>query len=77
MRFFKNIKYRILIKLDYDGRRSVFNNGIQFAAPEWYRPAYDPIEEITEGEYRTIKASGNWEQVTPARNDAAFYNYWD
>lgn len=48
MTYFKNVKYKVLVTLDDDGRRAVFNNGIRFAAPEWYRPAYTPIEEITE-----------------------------
>ena len=46
--------------LDDDGRRAVFNNGIRFTAPDWYSPAFAPIEEITEDEYRYIAASGDW-----------------
>ncbi len=57
MTYFKNSKYKILVTIDDDGRRAVFNNGIRFAAPEWYRPAYTPIEQITEDEYRYIAAS--------------------
>ena len=78
MTYFKNSKYKILVTIDDYGRRAVFNNGIRFAAPEWYRPAYTPIEEITEDEYRYIAASGDWEQPQPpSRNDATMYNDWD
>ena len=57
---------------------AVLNNGICFAAPEWYRPAYTPIEQITEDEYRYIDASGDWAQTQPpSRNDATMYNDWD
>lgn len=77
MTYFKNSKYKILVTIDDDGRRAVFNNGIRFAAPEWYRPAYTPIEQITEYEYRYIAASGDWQDPTPTRNDATMYNDWD
>lgn len=77
MTYFKNSKYKILVTIDDDGRRAVFNNGIRFAAPEWYRPAYTPIEQITEDEYRNIAASGDWQDPTPTRNDATMYNDWD
>lgn len=77
MRYFKNRKQQILISLDDDGKRTVFNNGIRFCAPEWYQPAYEPIEEIDEYEYRYIAASGDWEQPAPARNDSTLYLDWD
>ena len=78
MTYFKNSKYKILVTIDDDGRRTVFNNGIRFAAPEWYRPTYTPIEEITEDEYRYIAALGDWAQPQPpSRNDATMYNDWD
>lgn len=74
----KSLKYKVLVTIDDDGRWAVFNNGIPFAAPEWYRPAYAPIKEITEDEYRYIAASGDWAQPQPpSRNDAALYNDWD
>lgn len=72
-----NMRHRILISLEVDGQRTVFNNGIRFFAPEWYLPAYNPIEEIDENEYRYIAASGDWEQQPPTRNDTALYNDWD
>lgn len=75
---FKNLKYKVLVTIDDDRRRAVFNNGIRFAAPEWYRPADTPIKEISEEEYRYIAASCDWEQpLPPSRNDAALYNDWD
>lgn len=77
MTYFKNSKYKILVTIDDDGRQAVLNNGIRFAAPEWYRPAYTPIEQITEDEYRYIAASGDWQEPTPTRNDATMYNDWD
>ena len=77
MIYFKNLKYKILITIDDEGKRSVFNNGIRFNAPDWYRPAFAPIEEISEDEYRYIAASGDWEQPTPPRNDEALYSDWD
>jgi hypothetical protein len=77
MTYFKNVKYKILVTIDDDGRRAVFNNGIRFTAPDWYSPAFAPIEEITENEYRYIAASGDWQQPVPARNDATMYNDWD
>jgi len=57
-----NMRHRILISLEVDGQRAVYNNGIRFTAPEWYQPAFTPIEEIDEYEYRYIAASGDWEQ---------------
>lgn len=77
MRYFKNRRHRILISLDDEGKRTVFNNGIRFCAPEWYQPAFTPIEEIDENEYRYIAASGDWEQSVPSRNDSALYEDWD
>lgn len=77
MTYFKNVKYKILVTIDDDGRRAVFNNGIRFTAPDWYSPAFAPIEEITENEYRYIAASGDWQEPTPTRNDASMYNDWD
>lgn len=78
MTYFKNSKYKILLVTIDDGRWAVFNNGIRFTAPEWYSPAYSPIEEITEDEYRYIVASGDWAQPQPpSRNDATMYNDWD
>lgn len=78
MTYFKNVKYKILVTLEDDGRRAVLNNGIRFTAPDWYRPAFDPIEEISEDEYRYIAASGDWESPQPhPRNDATMYNDWD
>ena len=78
MTYFKNSKYKILVTIDDDGRRAVFNNGIRFAAPDWYSPAFAPIEEITEDEYLYIAASGDWAQhQPPSRNDATMYNDWD
>ncbi len=78
MTFYKNVKYKVLVTLDDVGRRAVLNNGIRFAAPDWYRPAFDPIEEISEDEYRYIAASGDWVQPQPpTRNDATMYNDWD
>ena len=64
--------------LDDDGRRTVLSNGMTFPAPEWYQPAFEPIEQITEDEYRYIAASGDWAQPQlPSRNDATMYNDWD
>lgn len=78
MRYFKNRRHRILISLDDEGKRTVFNNDIRFCAPEWYQPAFTPIEEIDENEYRYIAASGDWEQSSvPSRNDSALYEDWD
>lgn len=78
MRYFKNVKYKVLVTLDDDGQRAVFNNGISFTAPDWFRPAFKPVEEITEDEYRYIAASGDWVQYQPpSRNDATMYNDWD
>lgn len=78
MRFYKNCRHRILVSLEDDGRRAVYNNGIRFTAPEWYQPAYAPLEEISEEEYRYIAASCDWEQPQPpSRNDATMYNDWD
>ena len=57
MRYFKNVRHKILVTLDECNRRTVFNDGISFVAPDWYQPAYSPIEEISEEEYRYIKAS--------------------
>ncbi len=75
---FKNLKYKVLFTIDDDGRRAVFNNGIRFTAPDWYSPAFAPIKEITEDEYRYIAASGDWAQPQPpSRNDAAMYQDWD
>jgi len=48
-----------------------------FTAPEWYQPAFEPIEKITEDEYRYIAASGKWQLPTPTRNDASMLNDWD
>lgn len=36
MTYFKNVKYKVLVTLDDDGRRAVLNNGIRFAAPDWF-----------------------------------------
>ena len=33
MTYFKNVKYKVLVTLDDDGRRAVFNNGIHFTHP--------------------------------------------
>ena len=33
MTYFKNVKYKILVTIDDDGRRAVFNNGIYFTKP--------------------------------------------
>lgn len=62
MTYFKNSKYKILVTLNDDGRRAVFYNGIRFAAPEWYQPAYAPLEEISEDEYRYIVARNQFFQ---------------
>lgn len=56
MTYFKNSKYKILVTIDDDGRRAVFNNGIRFTALDWYSPAFAPIEEIIEDEYHYIIA---------------------
>lgn len=77
MTYFKNIQNKLLITLDDDGRRTVLSNGMTFTAPVWYRPAFEPIEQITEDEYRYIAASGDWQEPTPTRNDASMYNDWD
>ena len=77
MRYFKNRRHQILVFIDDDGKRNVFNNGIRFCTPEWYQPAYEHIEEIDEDEYRYIAASGDWEQPAPTRNDASLYLDWD
>lgn len=45
MTYFKNSKYKILVTIDDDGRWPVFNNGIRFTAPDWYRPAYAPSKK--------------------------------
>lgn len=72
------MRHRVLVSLKDDGQRSVFNNGIRFTAPDWYQPAYAPLEEISEEEYRYIAASGDWESPQPpTRNDAALYQDWD
>ena len=74
----KKNNYKVLLSLGDYGKRAVYNNDIRFAAPEWYRPAYTPIEQITEDEYRYIAASGDWAQPQPpSRNDAIMYNDWD
>lgn len=36
MTYFKNSKYKILVTIDNEGRRAMLNNGIRFAAPEWF-----------------------------------------
>ena len=72
-----SLRHQILVTIDDEGKRTVFNDGISFVAPEWYQPAYDSIEEIDEDEYRYIVASGDWEQPAPPRNDATMYNDWD
>ena len=77
MRYFKNTRHKILVTLDECNRRTVFNNGISFVAPDWYQPAYEPIEEIDEDEYRYISASDDWNSQTPSRNDASMYLDWD
>lgn len=77
MRYFKNRRHQILVTIDDEGKRIVFNDGISFVAPEWYQPAYDSIEEIDEDEYRYIVASGDWEQPAPPRNDSTMYLDWD
>ena len=77
MSYFKNSRHRILVSFASDGKCTVFNNGIRFCAPDWYQPAYSPIEEIDESEYRYIAASGDWEQPVSSSNDAALYNDWD
>ena len=56
MTYFKNIQYKILVTLHDNGRKMVLNNGMTFTAPEWYRPAFEPIELITEDEYHYIAA---------------------
>lgn len=77
MRYFKNVRHKILVTLDDCNRRTVFNDGISFVAPDWYQPAYNPIEEISEEEYRYIKASDDWESQAPKPNDASMYLDWD
>lgn len=77
MRYFKNTRHKILVTIDECNRRTVFNNGISFVAPDWYQPAYSPIEEISEDEFHYIKASGSWEGQTLKPNDASMYLYWD
>ena len=77
MRYFKNVRHKILITLDDNNRRSVFNNGITFVAPDWYQPAFEPIEEISEDEFRYIADSDEWETKAPTRNDASMYLDWD
>jgi hypothetical protein len=77
MRYFKNRRHQILVTIDDEGKRTIFNDGISFVAPEWYQPAYEPIEEIDEDEYRYIAASGDWEQPAPPRNDSTMYLDWD
>lgn len=77
MRHFKNRRHRILVSLDDEGKRTVFNNGIRFCAPDCCQPVFTPIEEIDENEYRYIAASGDWEQPAPIRNDASLYLDWD
>ena len=77
MRYFKNRRHQILVTIDDEGKRTVFNDGINFVAPDWYQPAYNPIEEISEEEYRYIKASDDWESQAPQRNDASMYLDWD
>ena len=77
MRYFKNVRHKILVTLDECNRRTVFNDGISFVAPDWYQPAYNPIEEISEEEYRYIKASDDWESQDPKPNDASMYLDWD
>ena len=72
MRHFKDRRYRILVSLDDDGKRTVFNNGIRFCAPDWYQPAFNPIKEIDENEYRYIAASGDWEQQSPIATMQSF-----
>ena len=77
MIYFKNTRHKILVTLDECNRRTVFNDGISFVAPDWYQPAYSPIEEISEEEYRYIKISNDWESQAPKRNDASMYLNWD
>lgn len=77
MRYFKNTRHIILVTIDESNRRTVFNEGISFVAPNWYQPAYNPIEEISEEEYRNIKAFDDWESQAPQRNDASMYLDWD
>ena len=77
MRYYKNVRHKILVTLDECNRRTVFNDGISFVAPDWYQPAYSQIEEISEEEYRYIKASDDWESQVPQRNDASMYLDWD
>lgn len=77
MKFFKNRKHRLLVTLNDNGCRFVLNNGVSFAAPKWYQPAYEPLEEISEDEYRYIAESNDWEQNAPTRNDSYMYNDWD
>lgn len=77
MRHFKNRRHRILVSLDDEGKRTVFNNGIRLCAPDCCQPVFTPIEEIDENEYRYIAASGDWEQPAPIRNDASLYLDWD
>lgn len=77
MRYFKNSRHQILVSVDDDGKRTVFNDGISFVAPDWYQPAYNPIEEISEEEFCYIKASNDWESQAPQRNDESMYLDWD
>lgn len=77
MRYVKNVSHKILVTLDECNRRTVFNDGISFVAPDWYQPAYEPIEEISEEEYRHIADSDDWDSQTPSRNDASMYLDWD
>lgn len=77
MTYYKNIQNKLLVTLDDDGRRTVLSNGMTFTAPEWYQPAFEPLEQIAEDEYRYIAASGDWQESTPTRNDATMYNDWD
>ena len=77
MRYFKNVRHKILVTLDECDRRTVFNDGISFVAPDWYQPAYNPIAEISEEEYRYIKASDEWDSQAPQRNDESMYLDWD
>lgn len=77
MRYFKNVRHKILVTIDDCNRRTVFNDGISFVAPDWYQPAYNPIEEISEEEYRNIAESDDWYTDAPSRNDASMYLDWD
>lgn len=77
MRYFKNVRHKILVTIDDCNRRIVFNDGISFVAPDWYQPAYEPLEEISEEEYRYIAASDDLDSQTPSRNDASMYLDWD